>query len=29
MGKGKYGYSKFYSAKGTFYLFNTCNTWSG
>ena len=29
LGKGKYGYSKFYSAKGSFYVFNTCNTWSG
>ena len=29
LGKGNYGYSKFYLAKGTFYLFNTCNTWSG
>ena len=29
LGKGKYGYSKFYLAKGTFSLFNTCNTWSG
>lgn len=29
LGIGKYGYSKFYLAKGTFSLFNTCNTWSG
>lgn len=26
--KGLYGTSRFYSAKGTFHLFNTCNTWS-
>ena len=29
LGKGKYEYSKFYLAKGTFSLLNTCNTWSG
>ena len=29
LGKGNYGDSKFYSAKGTFSWLNTCNTWSG
>ena len=28
LGSGLYGTSRFYRAKGTFYLFNNCNTWS-
>jgi uncharacterized protein (TIGR02117 family) len=28
LGSGLYGKSRFYRAKGTFYLFNNCNTWS-
>lgn len=26
--RGLYPHSKFYNARGTFYLFNTCNTWT-
>jgi uncharacterized protein (TIGR02117 family) len=28
LGPGLYGTSRFYRAKGSFYLFNTCNTWA-
>jgi uncharacterized protein (TIGR02117 family) len=28
LGSGNYGTSRFYRAKGTFHLFNNCNTWS-
>lgn len=28
LGHGLYGESSFYRAKGTFYLFNNCNTWT-
>ena len=28
LGKGLYGGSRFYSANGKFWLFNTCNTWT-
>ena len=28
LGSGLYGTSRFYRAKGTFYLFNDCNRWS-
>jgi hypothetical protein len=27
-GPGLYGFSRFYRAKGSFHLFNTCNTWA-
>lgn len=28
LGRGLYGDSRFYPARGTFHLFNTCNTWA-
>ncbi|MGH8525150.1 MAG: DUF2459 domain-containing protein, partial [Gammaproteobacteria bacterium] len=28
LGRGLYGNSRFYPARGKFHLFNTCNTWA-